>query len=236
MKPTQHEKELLRDYLYKVLKYRETFEEIYDHTLMALENKTRHQFFETTLVEVLDGEFGGINGLVEIEKNCKEATIKDAVKHKQTYWSEFLTISGIIFVISLFTGIFYMARIKFFEPILLLSIILFPIVMLATRGFRAGFIFDNNKESTRDGFFRKMAYGPLKLVFICSVLNGFLAGITKISNFIAFKLYSLFNVYFMITHYLDLIILLIGILHIIVFVKLYRDEFKNRLVPSKNKI
>ena len=38
MKPSQQQQQWLKEYLYQVIKYRETYLEVYDHVLTALEN------------------------------------------------------------------------------------------------------------------------------------------------------------------------------------------------------
>ena len=46
MTPTNQQQQWLKDYLRAVLTYRETYEEVYDHVLLALEDKSKDDFFE----------------------------------------------------------------------------------------------------------------------------------------------------------------------------------------------
>lgn len=49
MRPSQQQKLWLQDYLRQVLTYRETYEEVYDHVLVALEDKPEQQFLKLLL-------------------------------------------------------------------------------------------------------------------------------------------------------------------------------------------
>jgi hypothetical protein len=82
MKPNQKQKLWLQSYLGAVLKYRETYEEVYDHVLLALENRHQEKFFEGTVNAIINEDFGGVNGLFAMERNCENAMVKQ-------YWRLF---------------------------------------------------------------------------------------------------------------------------------------------------
>jgi hypothetical protein len=52
MKPTEQEKQWLKEYLYQALTYRETFDEVYDHILLALEHKEAQLFLRVPFTKL----------------------------------------------------------------------------------------------------------------------------------------------------------------------------------------
>src|ERR1700759_442967 len=159
MKPTLKQQLWLKDYLYQVMDYRETYEEVYDHILAALENKPEEKQFETTVAEVIDEEFGGNNGLMEMEESCRNSVVKDTYNQYWNYWRKFLKFPGIIFVISLFIIIHFLmifCRHTLLMPVFSLLIILLPFMLLVTRIALKGHVFSNGKTAFKDVVFRKI--------------------------------------------------------------------------------
>jgi hypothetical protein len=83
MKPTEQEKQWLKEYLYQALTYRETFDEVYDHILLALEHKEAQPFFESTVYQIIDEDFGGSINMLNMEVECQITTNSEV---KSQYW------------------------------------------------------------------------------------------------------------------------------------------------------
>ena len=80
MKLTGQEDQLLKQYLSKILKYRETYDELYDHIITALSHKTTITSFEETIADIIRDDFGGPDNLIKLEKASKKAAVEDTVR------------------------------------------------------------------------------------------------------------------------------------------------------------
>ena len=86
---------ILRAYLDKELKYRETYNELYDHISSGLENAPENLPFETLLSTYVVREFGGPNGLHLIERQYRAtiaARIKKQYAESMLQWLRFPNI------------------------------------------------------------------------------------------------------------------------------------------------
>jgi len=73
MTPDARQDELLKRYLRKVFFYRETYEEVYDHMLSALQVQPAGIPFEAAVNNIICNDFGGHNNLLVMERNCKKS-------------------------------------------------------------------------------------------------------------------------------------------------------------------
>lgn len=80
MKLTEQEDQLLKQYLSEILKYRETYDELYDHIVTALSHKTTIISFEQSVYDIITDDFGGYDNLMKLEKASKKAAIKDTTR------------------------------------------------------------------------------------------------------------------------------------------------------------
>jgi hypothetical protein len=71
MKLTEQEDQFLKQYLSKVLKYRETYDELYDHIITALSHRATITSFEETIADIISDDFGGPGNLLKLEKASK---------------------------------------------------------------------------------------------------------------------------------------------------------------------
>jgi len=76
MKLTEQQDIYLKEYLRKALKYRETYNEVYDHMLTALTNKTGDAPFEQIVDEIIRYDFGGRDSLAMLEVAAKKSNSK----------------------------------------------------------------------------------------------------------------------------------------------------------------
>jgi hypothetical protein len=215
MKPDEQQKQWLQDYLRAVLTYRETYTEVYDHILVALENKGSEPVFETTINNIIQEDFGGSNGLMNLEEQCKQAVIKNVRKQYWNYFFDCFKFPFVIFSIMIVFCEYYISR--YFSVAAIAAIFCFvllsPIILLAIRGYKTGYVFGNIKTALRDHVFRRIAYKPFYWLLISMAIP-----------FRWFKIHIHFDRDFHII-YLSLVLLLLMI-HAFSLFKLYKDEFK----------
>lgn len=230
MKPTQQQKQWLQDYLYQVMEYRETYEEVYDHILTALEYKTGEQFFESMVIEIIADDFGGHNSLLEMEESCKNAIGKEVISHYWTYFGAFLKSPLVIFTAIIASLIYYVASHISFTTMAVIYFIIFymPVFVLTIRGFMIGYKFANTKTTMWDSVFRKIVYKPFLYYLLFSILFN--------SLFISLSYVFGNNTD---THapgirdcYSLTIILTVLIIHTFSYFKIYREEYKTNLISG----
>lgn len=236
MKPTEQQKQWLQDYLDKVMEYRETYEEVYDHILLALEDKPEMEFFESNVSNIIEEDFGSNNGLLELENNCRHETETTAeAKYRDTF-KRWFTSPQIIIVAALFMVLFYLQLpvVKTHGALLFLFVFLLvlPTIILSIRGFRLGLNYGNTKTSIKDEIFRKITFKSNLMLWNISIL-------LKVSDLIARYVFNIklplsseqsdsINIlYGMVT-----IILVLMIVHILSVIKLYRGEFKTGIIAN----
>ena len=175
MKPDEQQKRWLQSYLGAVLKYRETYEEVYDHVLLALENRQQEKFFEGTVNAIINEDFGGVNGLFTMEKNCENAVVKQ-------YWrlfSSYLKLPYLIYIAFISVILAYIA-VHVNGKITVLSCTIWiifsatmPVLLFATRKFKIGHKSAAPKRLSKDSILGALAYKPFKFLlwwyFLCAL-------------------------------------------------------------------
>ncbi|HWZ35581.1 MAG TPA: hypothetical protein VNW51_05440 [Mucilaginibacter sp.] len=175
MTPTPQEKQWLRDYLYQTMQYRETFEEVYDHVLLALEEEPEHEFFETAVMNIIDRDFGAY-GLQALEENCRQAVEDMATAQFINDFKSWFITPLVIVTASLFGSLIYLelsplktgvALCAFFAILLIL-----PVIICSVRGARLGYEFGETKESIKDAIFRRLAFKSNRILFFTLIISG----------------------------------------------------------------
>ncbi|MBC7401119.1 MAG: hypothetical protein H7289_14365, partial [Mucilaginibacter sp.] len=85
MKPNQEQLTAIENILGQVSKYRETYDELYDHILSALETVPDDVPFIDALHNIVENELGGGPGIAVIEAKYKKATLKEIGKKYLKY-------------------------------------------------------------------------------------------------------------------------------------------------------
>ncbi|MES2426737.1 MAG: hypothetical protein V4560_07165 [Bacteroidota bacterium] len=106
MKPNQEQREIIEDILGSVSKYRETYEELYDHILCALDAVPNEVPFIDALHHIIENELGGGSGIYKIEKKYEKTATKEIVKRYLQYFGQYL-LSPFILVAFALTGMLY---------------------------------------------------------------------------------------------------------------------------------
>lgn len=233
MKPTPQEKQWLQEYLYQALSYRETYAEVYDHILLALEDRPAREFFASTVYDIIDEDFGGSINMLNMEIDCK-STVDAEVKAE--YWRNAITWLKpplIGYTIAIWVIIFCLPRGRYtfiVQGVLFLIVVFVPVIIISIRGFRIGKKYGDTKESIRDSGFRWLIYG----FFLINIF--LLRPIVGLISFILQQMlgYSTKEAYMHspIALFVGTIGTMIWIIHLFSLVKVYRDEFKTGMVTN----
>lgn len=228
MTPSEQQKQWLKDYLYQTMQYRETYEEVYDHMLVAIENAPEQKFFESVVADIITADFGSNNGLYDLEQKClRTAVISANTQYVQFFKSWFaiprITVSTIIFLFLL--SVNYLNH--FATSIIFVSLwLVFPVILFVVRKITSRVIDIKSKPSVRDEIFRRITFRSTYLIWIWSVTL----------KYITFLMKYLFNLPFRLTYsaiadnILSGAILALMIVHILSVIELYRSEFKTQMI------
>jgi hypothetical protein len=215
MKPTSQQIQLLKKYLRDTLSYRETYEEIYDHILSAIENCTADVSFEEAVNGIINSDFGGVKGLVKIEKQYYSSAVEEVISQQ---WYNFVgnfkfpqLIYSLVLLGSIFYGMLYFTAQSYITVGLIFALVMVPGVFVIVRYFMIGYALKDTKRSIKDKIIGQVASKPL-LVFNPGVV--FLIGKNQVSLWLN-------------THPFIVSLLLFTVtLYVIAFVKLCRHDFK----------
>ncbi|SDD63757.1 hypothetical protein SAMN05216464_102139 [Mucilaginibacter pineti] len=169
MKPSVSQDKQLKDYLRKALKYRETYEEVYDHTLNALNEMALNELpFQDSINRIIANDFGGPRGLATMERSHEKSFYNVTIKKQWQYfkqWFKFpllpVTIGLCILIHVLSTAIPAVISL-----LLLFAGVVFPVLLTNIRYFKAGLVLGNTMKSIRDYPFRRVAFLPLNVVYL----------------------------------------------------------------------
>ena len=155
---TSPQQDHLKKYLYKNLRFEETYIEFFDHILSALENMPDNRPFMAAVDEIVEQDFGGYNGMTSIETRYYR-TITKEIRHRY-----FTNLTGylkfpFIGVTALLAFAFYwiterrwFGGLEFFlAPILIQAI---PSVLIMITNIKLHRIFTRRKRSVKHGIFK----------------------------------------------------------------------------------
>jgi hypothetical protein len=236
MTPTEQEKQWLKDYLYQALTYRETFDEVYDHILLALENKEAQPFFESTVYQIIDEDFGGSINMLNMEVDCKATTNREVRAQYRRIFADWFISPLIAYTVAMFALLFFVISLNNRKIGIVIAVasfltgVLLPIILISIRSFKIGRAYGDTKESIRDESFRWLIYGFfLTSMFVLGPISSFIRIILKVS----FHYHSAKEFGGSIpSHVLTVINLMILIIHFLSLVKLYRNEFKTQMISN----
>lgn len=216
MKPTEQQIKNLQGYLQEALSYRETYEEVYDHVLTALENQPAGISYEDNINNIINKDFGGAKNLVRIEKGTKSALVSESVDRYWAFFTAYFKLPKIIytFIAALLTYYFLLhvtLSVIVFESTLVLLMLVVPGCIALMRLFSTGYFLDTTRKSARDKMFVNFAGGPGKLLMAL--------------NLWVFKTMP-FGVWFNSQHLAMTAIYLLCTIYCLSMYKLYRHEFR----------
>lgn len=205
-----------------MLDYRETYEEVYDHILTALEQKSQELAFQEAVNQIINDDFGGGKGLVKMEKKCCKSVSDEVLAQQWKYLKSNFEFPNIAFTTMLILIVFLSIKYIPFSPyiitVLFAFAILIPNTFMLIRYYCIGYFTKDTKISIKDQIIWKIA------ARLWSLFN---------PGFIAFSVrYSKDNKGFVLNSWVfehNLIVSIVAIcliLYVLSFIKLSREEFK----------
>nr|MBC7613245.1 hypothetical protein [Pseudopedobacter sp.] len=222
MKPNQNEKAWLDKLVYQNVKYNETYYEVIDHVISALENeKDENITFHQKLNQIWDEDFGGYENLPFLEKQREKEVNKQIAKRRLEIFKSYFKLPLIIGTFT-FSIAFYFVSYYFFSNTTLFFILIFSFAapsliswVMYWKTKQYNFIKPSikNKKITRS---RDLAYRIiyLPIAFSFAFLHVFY-------NF-SIKIDQIFSPLFV-------ILITIFILHNSSYFRLYKETFKMEL-------
>jgi hypothetical protein len=233
MTPTPEEKLWLKDYLYQMMEYRETYEEVYDHLVLAVADAPEEKHFESVVASIIARDFGDPNGLYNLEQNCKQAIEISLVIQYQLNLKRWFTTPLAVITIALFSFLLSMQYIKVkvggILLLLFLLLLLLPVILCAIRGFGIGYKYGKLKTSIKDQIFRRISFRANSTLFSLFVIVKAIDLFTK--HVLEIKILPDNNpIVLNIIVFLATTIQVLMILHILSVVKMLYDEFKTGII------
>jgi len=162
---TLEQKEELKLILSEYTKYQETYSEVYDHVLSALEEQkdTLDTSFAQKVHEVLDADFGGLAQLPVMEKK-RACLINNQVAKKQlNFAADFFKLPFVLYTLIAAVAIYQLASTKLLSIALLIAVymMLSPTIIIGFRMVNNAFI-KKGKPSIKNNMFNLMGiYGVI---------------------------------------------------------------------------
>jgi hypothetical protein len=218
MKPNQQQLETIEDLLGSISKYRETYEELYDHILSALEAMPEEAVFADALYSIMENELGGKCGITNIESKYRRTAIKEiAMKYFQNF-GRYLT-SPFIVVVTTLTMLLYkaiegnminmqsIATLSFATNVVLIKIIRKKLIVKARNNGTYG------KSSIISIIYPWLGMLPMWLALGCNLIY------SLITFFVPLPQDSILL-------YINLGVFFINLVNMLAYYSLLKDEFK----------
>jgi hypothetical protein len=220
MTPTEAQKLTLQKYLHDSLRYRETYEEIYDHILSAIAYQSDNISFEDAINNIICNDFGGSKNLVKIENESKCALVKESFNKYLLFLIGFFKFPALLYTIAgSLLGYYILLQVNLsvvvLEIFLAVLTIVIPWLIAMIRLYNTGYILDTKRKSARDKMFENLAGGPVRLFIILNIW------IIKTSSY---------GVWIGTHPFAITLVLLLCTVYNLALHKLYKDEFKSVLI------
>ncbi len=209
----------LKAYLREVFLYRETYEEVYDHIISALQERPYTQLFQNAVNDIIRRDFGGHNNLIDMERNCKKAMVKELRNKQFGYFISFFRFPHLLLVLGLSAGVYLIASKSLLSPHtvrwIFWSMALLPYIAIPLRFFYTGYLFGETKRSIRDNMMGDLSMLPMRV--FCAVAA-------------IFVINGMYNA----AYYTSAPMITIGVvvyaLYFLAYFKLSKDEVKVRMI------
>ena len=214
MTPTPQQINILQQKLRKILTYRETYEEVYDHILSALVNEPDNMPMGDAMNKIVRADFGGMKKLQLLEKTTKRILVKETIQKYLGFLKWFFKLPTLFFTVAISAVFCYFIlqlhlSLRFWET-LFFVVLFIPEIIMQVRYFKTGYILRDSKTSAKDRIFANLSRLPLRCVMaIFAISSIYKIDYTPLTICIAF---------------------IVVVIHGLAIMKLYRDEFKMVLV------
>jgi hypothetical protein len=222
MKTTPEQQSLLQRHLRKILRYRETYGEFYDHILTAVEAEKADVIFDDAVIGVIKNAFGGAQGMRSIEEQYKLSVFKELKKKYLDHAMDNFRFPGLLITIVLSALIYFMVKQPWFNLNVflfnLLAIRTIPGILIMLSNIRSPKVYGAPKRSIKSDFFKWQNFFAVFIFFIAFSM-------ATSNNFpdppAAFK--KLIPGVPTMT-----ILMILIVLHSLTYYKVYRDDIKNK--------
>jgi len=214
-----------------MLKYHETYEEVYDHLLLALETRPQEKFFESTINTIITEEFGGIKGLHAMEKNCKAAATSEVQRQYWRYFFSYFKFPNAIYIAIISAILAYTAFHVSFKLMILsgliwiIGAIMTPTLLYAARRFKISYKLYGSQKLLKDRILGRLVYKPFQFIWWYFLLSYILNDIHR-----AFNYQIDFDPGKNITIVILIIVAVTTAIHSLSFIRLIKDEFKISMI------
>jgi hypothetical protein len=217
MKPTAQQDILLRRYLRETLRYRETYEEVYDHILSALERDACTGTLEEAVNQILREDFGGYDQLKKMEYKAKGIAIADGVQKFMVFFVDYFRWPRIAYTLGFAVLIYFtlgqVALTSIMFEAIFAVIILMPGILSLRRYYVVGYLFRDTKKSIRDDIFARIAMVPTRLFVFLGL--GIIISMDKGHNIWTNATPAVLTALYV-----------LSAIYLLALVRLYKDEFK----------
>lgn len=219
MKPNTEQLESIKNILGSVTNYRETYAELYDHILTALDAIPDNDSVPQALYHIVEVELGGKKGIAKIEATYKKVATKEVFRRYMAYLVSYLLSPFLLVAIAL-TVLAYKFFTKSFEEFGWLRVVcmwLNVIPISVTKIIMA--------KAKRDGLYNKVSV--IRTIYSWAVAFPiYLSLALQLIIFLVSLVVSLnFNQYL----YINLAMFFLNIFIVLATYRLCRDELKLRL-------
>lgn len=218
MKPTKEEIKYLNEFLDMELVYRETYDEMQDHLLSALQQYPDNVDFETALHEIIDTQFGGAAGLRAIDRQYQKHGVIEMRKRYLNHILNMFRFPSVIYlaIVSLagYALFNYLSFNKGWYWVVFWTAAILPGLVNSIRYIRMGYQYRTIKRSVSDDGFKLLKYVP-GVLFTFFMLYHFVLLNEKPAEWI--KIVDPTFATFILAAYF---------LHAVAFFKMYNEEFK----------
>lgn len=167
MTPNTRQDEDLKTYLRKAFLYRETYEEVYDHIISALQNQADGISFENAVNDIIRNDFGGHQNLVNIEANSKRAIRRDIRRQQSVFFWSFFKFPNFIYVLILALITYKLLVLLPLTTNIIRGIFLLlsflPWFAMPLRYYLTGYIFGDTKRSVKDNTMSTWSMVPFQV-------------------------------------------------------------------------
>jgi hypothetical protein len=212
---TTEQQRAIQQELNYAVKYKETYDELYDHVMLIIEKMPGNvTVYGTTLTKnIIDNEFGGYEGLKQMEKDRAKLLFKVLRKKHGQNLIRFFNWPTIAFTLMLCLTGYYLAinlnhrYIKLLIAAIALAPILFVLYRRVSKWIIAWKFDEYSKQSIKDNYIFTAAILSNSLLNVFNFFNSdyILYGSTLAFVFVCYNIY------------------------VLSFFKLYRDEYKINL-------
>jgi hypothetical protein len=219
MKPNTEQLESIKNILGSVTNYRETYTELYDHILTALEVLPNNDSFPCALHRIIEIELGGKRGIAKIEATYKKIATKEVFKRYLAYFVGYLLSPFLLVAIAL-TVLAYKLFTKSFEELGWLRVIcmwLNVIPISVTKIIMA--------KAKRDGLYNKLSIIRTIYSWVAAFPIYLSLALQLIIYLISLVVSLNFNQYL----YINLAMFFLNSFTVLAICRLCRDELKLRL-------